>query len=121
MLHSRDLGLEAGRVVADLVMGGQWGAGWCWTHCHHHWRSRSLLVEEVLHWLRIVMLKIRCLILVEMVNCIMCFYLISVLWNRRWENFLVFQDKRLLGFLIRNLDDCLLVIVVIMLQMFIRR
>ena len=33
----------------------------------------------------------------------------------------MFQDKRLLGFLIRNLDDCVLVIVVFMLQMFMRR
>ena len=68
MLQSRDLGPEAGRVVADLVMGG-----WCWAYCHHHWLSRALLVEEVLHWLRIVMLEICCLILVEMVSCIMCF------------------------------------------------
>ena len=47
---------------------------------------------------------------------------IIVLWNRCWKNFSVLHDKHFLGFLVRNLDDCVLVIVVVMLmQMFVRR
>ena len=82
--------------------------GWCWAQCHHH--SVPLL-------LRCTVLSICWLMFIKMINCVIRFVLIILLRNWCRKNLLVSQDKCLLRLLIRNLDDCLFVIVIFMFMM----
>jgi len=54
------------------------------------------------------------LMLVKMLNCIKSINLMIMLWNWCGKKFVVFHDKLLLRLLIRNLEDRLFVLFMIM-------
>ena len=101
---------SSGGGGAYLVMKGGRGRG----HCHQHGPSLAQFRMEVVPNCHRRRIYICWLMLVKMLNCIKSFNLMIMLWNWCGKKFVVFHDKLLLRLLIRNLEDRLFVLFMIM-------